>query len=126
MGNQKGFIKFKTAVWLLVIAGTIYVAAKLGPPYVQNYRLQKLVNQIATNYGNPERRPSIMVYIQKQIRYMNIPFEWRDFVIEREGQRVWVTLQWDHTVVWIPPNPLVPAQYQTLEFYNEGVADYRD
>ena len=126
MGNQSGFIKFKTALILLFIAGGVYVAAKLGPPYVQNYRIQKLVERAASNMGNPERRPTISTYLQKQIHYMDLPFKWDEFQIERDGPDVWVWITWDHEVVWIPENSLVPSVKRTLYFQNEGVAEYQE
>ncbi len=125
MGNERGASTVKTLLWLLVIGGGIHAFAKFMPPYMQNYKLSKLAEKTAVMRADPTTGNDVSMFLERQIRLNELPFEARDFQIVLDGGEAIVSVDWTYDVELIPANDFVPEYTRRLALRAEGRAPLR-
>lgn len=89
-------MSFSGILLILVVAAILFTAFKLLPPYIDNYRLQDSLENIArgATYNNRMTTDEIRGQVMDEIRSLGVPAQENQIVVQRTGVSVNISIQY--------------------------------
>jgi len=94
---ERGFISFSVLFALLFLAALIFLAVRLSPPYLSNYRLQDAVENIAgrATYSQQMSESDIHREVIARARAFGIQLENRQVAVRKTRASVDIVVQYE-------------------------------
>lgn len=92
---SEGFIGLKGLVTLLILAGVVYVGAKLAPPYWNYLAMQDPVKEAALAVSRRGTEAQIRTELIARARATGVTLEEEDVEFLQRGNFAVVRVQWD-------------------------------
>ncbi|MCL5277133.1 MAG: DUF4845 domain-containing protein [Deltaproteobacteria bacterium] len=84
IGGQTGSSKIFTLIWVLLLAGVVYVVMKIAPVYIINYQIQNLF-EVNANRIQTTPIGDIKSDISAKLRQIHAPIALNDVVVDQDG-----------------------------------------
>jgi hypothetical protein len=99
-GSEAGAITFSGIMLILVVVAIIFAAYKLLPPYVDNYRLQDSLDNIARNstYSYAMTEADVRKQVKEEARLIGIPLQDNQIEVHKAGVDVAIQVHYGLTV----------------------------
>jgi len=99
MKSSKGRIGLGPLVFILLLAGGIYFAFKLIPPYWEYYSLKEAARQgLVAAAAPPHRDADAKEAVMAKAKSLGLPLGEGDLVVVRDKQRVSIEFSWERDV----------------------------
>lgn len=95
LAAPKGFIRLKSLVTLVVLAGVVYLATKLGPPYWNYLAMQDPVKEAAMAVSRRAPEAEIRSSLIARARATDVTLEEENIEILQRGNFAVVRVSWE-------------------------------
>ena len=98
--SEAGAITFSGVLLILVVAAILFAAFKLLPPYVDNYRLQDSLENIArtATYSSTATDTDIRKQVREEARLIGVPLDDKQIAVQKQGTEVNISVRYGLTV----------------------------
>jgi cell division protein FtsL len=98
--NERGFLTFSGLLLFLVVAAILFVAYRLLPPYIDNYRLQDSMEDIARTATYTQRitEEEIRDQVIDEASQFGIPLRAEQVAVQRSGASVGISASYGVSV----------------------------
>lgn len=96
--NEQGRMAAGTWVLLIIVAGVVYVATKVGPPWIDYFMLNDKAGNL-TKMTNPPAEDEIRSELERIVNDRNIPLDMnKNLKIVRKERSVSIRADWTVTI----------------------------
>ena len=119
LSSPSGKINIVTIVLILIIAGAIYFAVMLIPPYVEYYKFEEKIRAVANSARRVASNEKLLKDLHKESKILELNLPYDAIVVERDPMGKWIEISCSYARVV----DLVPFGQNITLYFDSNIVE---